>query len=85
MQFYYDLSMLLFNQDYYDAELKVRFSPGVKLIALFGSYLPMKNSNDHVKLFTCSSTANYLFEYNIEAKVNKPYIVTQFSLLFTTP
>lgn len=84
LQFYYDLSLVLLNRDYYDSEMKIRSSPGVKLIAVFGSYLPMKGSNDHIKMLTCSDTSNYLFEYNVEAKINTHYVVTQFSMLFTT-
>lgn len=84
LQFYYDISLLLLSRDYYDSEMKVRFSPGIKLIAVFGSYLPVKNSNDHIKMLTCSSTSSYLYEYSVEAKVNKPYLVTQFSMLFTS-
>lgn len=63
--------------------MKVRFSPGIKLIAVFGSYLPVKNSSDHIRMLTCSDSTSYLFEYNIEAKINNPYVVTQFSMLFT--
>ena len=63
---------------------KVRNTPGIKLKSLFGSYMGSNNVHDQILLFTCPSTKPYLFDFDIEAKINSPYSVVQFAFLFST-
>lgn len=63
--------------------MRVRYSTGLKMVGVFGSFRPTK-VQDQVELLTTPSSRSYTFEFMIEGKIASDMVFVQFSTLATS-
>ena len=67
----------------YEAFMRVRYSAGLKMVGMFGSFRPTKLT-DQVDLMSCPHSRRYMFEFMLEGRVSSELLVVQFSFLCTS-
>ena len=76
------MEQLLQSTTGFETLMRVRYSTGLKMNGIFGSYRVTKII-DQIELLTCPSSRKLMFEFVIEGKIASEFIIIQFSSLYT--